>query len=107
MSREIKFKGKSINNGEWIYGYYFYSLEHKRHLILPHDSVDAIPVDPKTVGQFTGLLDKKGKEIYEGDLLRGGIYKEYLVEWEAENGGWNIAYSVVSFEITGNIHETL
>jgi len=71
--REHKFRGKRLDNGEWVYGRYSFYLrgmaDIKTDIVVPENGDGAEEIVPSTVGQFTGLLDKNGKEIFEGDIV--------------------------------------
>ena len=121
--RIIKFRGKRIDNGEWVYGDLL--KPHTGTRIVNYDESEPQPsvcradfhyhnVDPATVGQFTGLRDKNGKEIYEGDIILCKGKHQYKVEWITDGfmmrgdryGGITSIKSFlpIQSEIIGNIH---
>lgn len=84
MDREILFKAKRKDNGEWLEGYYIYC--RKRHYILPvvnkavgfdEREDEWVEIVPETLCQYTGLTDKNGQKIWENDILKAHLDEIY------------------------------
>lgn len=96
--RTIKFRGKDFHSGEWFYGNLFVKDSHGRtHISTP--KCGCFRINPETVGQFTGVIDEEGQEVFEGDILEA----DYKYDRIGPNGGVDpendcICYGVVEFD---------
>lgn len=82
--REIIFRAKTVCDGDWVYGGITWNPSKKEVFI--HTEWDEGKVIPETVGQYTGLTDKNGTKIFEGDIIQDSNYPEYVFRIEYHNG---------------------
>lgn len=127
--REILFRAKRVDNGEWVEGLLWKKKYNDGNRIFiscfpdKDDNEKVYVVRHETVGQFTGLTDKHGNKIFEGDIcqIKGISYIDetpFIVEWNNEYSGWfwrELSFSsphdtitpeiAKTAEIIGNIHD--
>ena len=89
--REILFRGKLADNGEWVEGFMYlqhFPLEFRDDFYIRCYDTDYLVI-PETVGQFTGLTDRNGKKIFEGDIVRYNTYDDFDCQSVVKFGEYN------------------
>lgn len=125
--REYLFRGKRKDNGEWVEGCGIIATENWVSIFTVIDDIDEnssevneIEVLPETVGQFTGLFDKNGEKIFEGDIVKTDKFsepnKQYIIKYDLQFGAfighdrYNCYFVTFDgdsdeFEVIGNIRD--
>jgi uncharacterized phage protein (TIGR01671 family) len=120
MNREILFRGKRVDNGEFIEGCYFKRWTGARYKHYIIDGLIEYEVIPETVGQFTGIYDKNGNKIFDGDVVLATLRDFNIVNEKCRvifhNGSFGVQYGFSTdyfksfaawdeIEVIGNIHD--
>lgn len=122
MDREILFRGKRVDNGEWVEGDLLHGYcAEKSTDIASIDISCTVEVIPETVGQYTGLTDESGKKIFEGDIVTGlfnfGLIINSICEFNDGSFGLKArqcgaehfhpftSMCNISYDVIGNIHD--
>ena len=113
-NRVVKFRGKRVDNGEWAYGYYQELEESENHYYwINEPNGDITDVIPETIGQYAGWKDRKGVNIYEGDVILELTGEHAQGVWEYSNVSVvedlrcipeSLGFADCTY-IIGNIHE--
>ena len=118
--REILFRGKRADNGQWVNGFYAHELQGGHFISADEGAwydgpmLSYVEVIPETVGQYTGFDDKNGVKIFEGDTIHSGevignvVYKDGAFMIRRTNGSGEYKMIIArqaKFEIIGTIHD--